>query len=501
MRLDAVTAEIRPRSDWEAVDLGLAMVRRDFWRCFSVWWLAVLPATVVSGWLLWDAPALWLLVFWWLKPFGSRLVLFEISRRLFGEKPSWRASMREIPKAWVRRFFYRLAWARFSPWLPVTLAVEDLEGLRGKAYRQRCNQVTRRGESVIMWIYFISDAAACWFGFAILVLVGMFIPEGQDGGWQLAVDTWNPDSPMDIPPLILRTVVCCVMASMSLTDLFVTGCGFGVYINNRTWIEGWDVELALKRLARRLTKAAMVILVFGMLTAPTPCTAEDTPPLPAEVTLPPSAEFTQPPPAEVIREVKADEDFKVHTVTERRPRENPAKSRWKWPDWLTFSGDMRWLGQLFVVAAIGLMLGLIVWFVWLNRHAFRVRGGGAGDAVLPARARVVMGMEVSPESLPADVPSAAWMLWKQGRHHEALGLLYRGAISKVMELGRAEIQESDTEGDCVRRVEGAGAAAHPEYFRGITGVWMGQAYAGRIPADDEIEALCRSWPFVERRKP
>ena len=35
MRLDTVTAEIRPRSDWEAVDLGFAMVRRSFWRCIS----------------------------------------------------------------------------------------------------------------------------------------------------------------------------------------------------------------------------------------------------------------------------------------------------------------------------------------------------------------------------------------------------------------------------------------------------------------------------------
>ena len=35
MRLDTVTAEIRPRSDWEAVDLGFAMVRRSFWRCIT----------------------------------------------------------------------------------------------------------------------------------------------------------------------------------------------------------------------------------------------------------------------------------------------------------------------------------------------------------------------------------------------------------------------------------------------------------------------------------
>ena len=99
MQLEAVTAEIRPRSDWEAVDLGFALVRRDFWRCLAVWWLALLLPSVLLGWWLWNYPTIWLLFFWWMKPLGSRLVLFEISRRLFGEVPAWRTSLLEIPKA------------------------------------------------------------------------------------------------------------------------------------------------------------------------------------------------------------------------------------------------------------------------------------------------------------------------------------------------------------------------------------------------------------------
>ena len=129
MQLDAVTAEIRPRSDWEAVDLGFAMVRRDFWRSITVWWLALGIPAAIGAVVLWDHPLILLTLFWWLKPAGSRMVLFGLSRRLFGEVPSWRLIWREIPRAWTRRFFYRFVWARFSPWLPVTLAVEDLEGL------------------------------------------------------------------------------------------------------------------------------------------------------------------------------------------------------------------------------------------------------------------------------------------------------------------------------------------------------------------------------------
>ncbi len=481
MRLDAVTAEIRPRSDWEAVDLGLAMVRRDFWRCLSVWWLAVLPAFALSGWLLWDVPALWLLVFWWMKPWGSRVVLFEISRRLFGEKPTWRSALREIPKTWVRRFFFRMFWARLSPWLPVTIAVEDLEGLRGKAYSQRCVQVTRRGESVIMWIYFIADLASLWFGLAILMLVIMFIPEGQDGGWRMALEMWNPDEPFDIPVVIVRTVSLCVMAAMSLSDVFVTGCGFGIYINNRTWIEGWDVELALKRLARRLTGVVVMLLAACFLTiAAAPAAAGEKSP------------------GELMGEVKSHQDFKVHVVTDKVPKSG--KSSWRWPDWLRFDGDLRWLATVFAVCAVALILGLTVWLVWISRHSLRGIAAGGEDVAVAPRARVVMGMEVSPESLPADIPGTAMALWRAGRHQEALGLLYRGAISMAIERGRVEIRESDTEGDCVRRVEQVGAAAHPEYFGGLTKVWMALAYAGMAPRDREIESLCRSWPFVEGRR-
>lgn len=474
MRLDTVTAEIRPRSDWEAVDLGFAMVRRSFWRCITVWWLALGVPTAAAVVLLWDHPMFLLVLFWWLKPAGSRLVLFELSRRLFGEEPSWRVVWLEIPRAWTRRFFHRFLWARFSPWLPVTLAVEDLEGLRGKAYKQRCGQVVRRGEAVMMWIYFLADAAAAWLGLGILWLVMMFLPDGQDTAWQQAVESWDPNSPMDFPLLITRTVVACVMAAMSLTDVFVIGAGFGVYINNRTWIEGWDVELAFKRLAQRLGKVAVVGLAFLMIGLSADAAGSNTP-------------------AETIQQIKADDAFKVHTVTERVPKPKSASASSLPTDLIEI------VMQVATLCAVVLLVGFLGWMGWKNRHVFTLRGTGETADKLAPPAQVVLGMAVSPDTLPADVPDAAWLLWQQGRHQEALALLYRGAISRVIELGRVEIHESDTEGDCVRRVEQAGAAVHPDYFRGITGMWIRLAYAGVSPADSEVRVLCQQWPFGGRR--
>ena len=486
MRLDTVTAEIRPRSDWEAVDLGFAMVRRSFWRCITEWWLALgIPAAVATV-LLWDHPMILLALFWWGKPAGSRMVMFELSRRLFGEEPSWKSVWREIPRAWWRRFFYRFLWARFSPWLPVTLAVEDLEGLRGKSYKQRCAQVVRRGEGVVMWIYFISDAAAVWLGLALLGLVMMLLPEGQDAPWQQAIESWDPNFPMELPLLISRTVVACVVVAMSLTDVFVTGAGFGVYINNRTWIEGWDVELAFRRLAHRLAKVAVVVMALFM----SGLAVHGDEPLLAELSTEERIEG-QRPPSEVIRGVKEDEAFKVHTVTDWVPKKQKPSRSFSIP-------GLQLLIQVLVVCALVLLIAFVSWMIWKFRHVFAFRGRVAPDGRITPTAKVVMGMEISPETLPADVPGAAWVLWQQGRQQEALGLLYRGSISRVMELGRVEIQESDTEGDCMRRVEQAGPAVHPDYFRGITGMWSRLAYAGVSPAEAEVRVVCQQWPFGER---
>lgn len=330
-----------------------------------------------------------------------------------------------------------------------------------------------------MWIYVIADLASLWFGIAILMLVWMFIPEGQDSAWLNAIESWDPSSPMEIPLLILRTVVLCVMLAMSLADVFVTGAGFGIYLNNRTWLEGWDVELAFRRLAARIGGVALMIIIMCCAWMPANIRAGETRD-----------------PAEVIREVKADEAFKIHKVTQRIPKQR--ENRWTW-DLSGAGGVLALLGQIVMWMLAAALLASLIWMLWINRHVLRLGAGGKATSAA-RKARVVMGMDVSPETLPADIPAAAMALWRQGRHHEALGLLYRGAISRIIETAGVDIHESDTEGDCLRRVEEAGSAARPDYFRGITGAWMRLAYARRDPDEAEVEALCRQWPFAERRE-
>ena len=41
MRLEDVSAEIRPRTSWEAIDLGMAMVRRDYGFIMLAWAIVI----------------------------------------------------------------------------------------------------------------------------------------------------------------------------------------------------------------------------------------------------------------------------------------------------------------------------------------------------------------------------------------------------------------------------------------------------------------------------
>jgi hypothetical protein len=106
----------------------------------------------------------------------------------------------------------------------------------------------------------------------------------------------------------------------------------------------------------------------------------------------------------------------------------------------------------------------------------------------------LFGLNVAPESLPADVAAAALAAARAGNPREALSLLYRGALSALVHRYEVALQAGDTEGDCVRaaalRLPGDGTL----YFRQLVSAWQGVAYAAQAPAADSIEALCAGWP-------
>jgi hypothetical protein len=101
----------------------------------------------------------------------------------------------------------------------------------------------------------------------------------------------------------------------------------------------------------------------------------------------------------------------------------------------------------------------------------------------------IAGLDIRPESLPEDVASAARAAWARGDATGALSLLYRGALSHLVNAHHLDVRSSATENDCVRIVGASQARPLAAYFESLTSVWQGLAYGGRRPAEAAAAAL------------
>lgn len=88
MRLTDASVVIRPRTSWEAMDLGVLMAREHRFLLMSSWALVSLPIFSLLTVLLWSYPSLVMFLFWWLKPAFDRLPLYILSQALFAEPPA-----------------------------------------------------------------------------------------------------------------------------------------------------------------------------------------------------------------------------------------------------------------------------------------------------------------------------------------------------------------------------------------------------------------------------
>ncbi len=477
MRLEDVSVTLRPRQPWEAVDLGCALVRRDFGRVLALWAATVFPVWLAICLLLRSEPSWIVLAIWWLKPLYDRVPLFFLSRSAFGVRPGFVETWKAWPRLWLRHCLPALLWRRFSLIRSFALPAQMLEGLRGSAASRRVKTLALDGggSGVALSYAFLKLESVLWLGLLW-------------GTYDLLPDSMTPDlgamfEAMDftgtVPAGLYWWMTICYMVVVTFIEPFYVGAGFGLYLNCRTRIEGWDVELAFRRMATRLSAmAAACIVAFVCLTS-----------------MVSSAQAAEKDAAkEAAEKVMKSPDFEVHKTQSKRWVPSAKEKEKK---------DVK-APHLDAVGAIGevlfwaIVLGLAAWLaVYLvkNRHVFITRGRAK---IQPPAPKVVMGMNITRESLPDDIVTAARAAWAAGDFKDALSLLYRGSLSWLVTRRRLPISDSDTEEDCVKHVVTAGDKTEAEYFRNLTWAWVQAAYAVLPVSDAEMNALCEQWPFMEK---
>lgn len=239
MNLEAITLKLRPRGASEAMDLGVRLLQRNAGVVYTVWFATVIPLMIACLAL---APiAYWLptLLIWWLKPLYDRIVLFVLSRAVFGVQ----VGVRELD--WRQIFRSGLLWSltigRLDFARSFNLPVYLLEGLKGKRRRERFKVLQKhtRGNAVLKTITFLHAEQALIL--SLIVLAYLFMPRYLDlpfFGWMTSTDA---------PLWFTLMTQCFYILVISLLEPIYVASGFTLYLNRRVELEAWDIELDLKR--------------------------------------------------------------------------------------------------------------------------------------------------------------------------------------------------------------------------------------------------------------
>jgi hypothetical protein len=102
-------------------------------------------------------------------------------------------------------------------------------------------------------------------------------------------------------------------------------------------------------------------------------------------------------------------------------------------------------------------------------------------------------LDINPDSLPADVGAAALSLLEAGRTREALSLLYRGSLSRVVHRFAVVVGESFTEGEALRAVGQRLDQPRVQYFAALVALWQRVVYAAEAAAPESVAVLCREF--------
>ncbi|WP_137939224.1 hypothetical protein [Chitinivorax sp. B] len=501
---------LRSRTPWEALDLGVAMYRQLAFPMYR----AVLPAilAIILPLLLicWRWPMLAMMLVWWLKPVYERIILHFYSQAIFGSHPGWRETLWALPKL-LRHSgtIYGLTIGRVSLSRTFRLPIRQLEHQSGKACRDRQRVLDREGRSQSIWMGIVLVHMEAFLTFAILMVLIILWPDSMvSPEWS---SIWEPITSEETSWQWLSNGLW--LTAILITEPLYVASGFALYLNRRSQLEGWDIELTFRRLTHRnrgshhLRQVMSWLLVGTLLCLPLmqSGTAYANPPAKPSAT-PSQAKQT-------IDNIVARPEFghyEHYTAWRLKPRINQWLREWldtdkrskhdaseNDPHWLLgllelLASSMRWLVWL----VGGLLIALAV--AWLLRHVRFEAGKPSWRKRMPPAA--LFGLAITPESLPAHPGQAAQTLAAQGKLREALSLLYRASLSSLVHDYQLPVEPGDTERDCTLRSRALISVEAHHYFNELVTAWQHAAYGHNLPALTTIESLCTRWAsyFLQR---
>ncbi len=483
MELSKINAVVRPRSKWEATDLGFKMASQWFRPLIGGWLVLTLPLFVLLQLVLFDYGPAAVMIMWWLKPLFERIILGDLSHRLFGEASTLKQQLKRWSGVVTRQLLATLLWRRFSPHRSYLLPIVQLENLSGDARQRRMNLFGGANQQAAFWLTMVCIHIESFIAIAIYSLIYFLMP--VETGVELSF----------IAELATQAQLSnlVVYIAMSLVAPYYVTAGFSLYLNQRTRAEGWDIEIVFRQMVERREKkqpkpSVSLSIVAVLLVSLAGFNGHDAMAAEPEQAL--SAEARQR--AEAILALPQFNQMSTQEIPEFvlnwQVGADEADKPELMPGWL--AAIVTFIANSLEIILTALVVGLLLLLIYRYRDWFAQMVPNLASAKSDDHSSAnIFGLDISEDSLGQNPAAQASVLWQQGQKRQALSLLYRGSLANLVQQQHLTLYDGFTEGECVAQVKRNALPQTAEYFEQLTRSWQRLAYAGIVPQDTVMEAL------------
>lgn len=246
MQLADLRLAVRPRNAYEAIDLGVRLVQAEGWLLWRIWFIVTLPVLLLSMILLFQGLGWINLLIWWLKPLYDYALLIVLSRRVFGETPSVREVLAALAGSWRQGLFGYLTWRRFSMSRAYLMPVWLLENLPSNERVSRITVLRNHHTGRARWLFTVMLNFEMIVNLTVISLLFWFAPDGK------TASLWQQFTQGHLSTFVLACYQVAYFIAITVIEPFYVAAGFTLYLNRRTELEAWDLELSFRHLRERL---------------------------------------------------------------------------------------------------------------------------------------------------------------------------------------------------------------------------------------------------------
>jgi hypothetical protein len=460
---------LRRRNFWEAADSGLLLWRKNFFLflpffAIPLWICAFALRLLPENFRSWSP-----LVLWFLKPLFDRPVLHIISVRFFEKDCGMKRLLRGFWKTIFRALPGDLLWRRFSPFRSAVMPVRILENVKSREAKRRRQALKMGGLNfgAFLTIWGIALSVVLMGG---EILFSFVMIELVQENYISSVSDFLTNGE------IFYYAAWCV--NYMLVESIYVCMGFGVYINSRVEVEGWDIEILFRNIAEAARKkgpilAALVfIAAFGFF-SPAAVSAAESP-----------APITQAP-LETLEEIFSSGDFGGEKDGWGIRLKKPIELR-EAPDFdFDIAPWMEKIKQIFAVTLRVILAAVIAALAVMTFLYFRKN----------YRPKTHIASEVKISShyakkgeRPELLLEKAQGFYARGEIRIAWGYCFSAAIGFWSLRCGIVFPDNATEYECLRLVRSVETPdTSPSEFADLVVQWAGLAYGGRRPGEGAFE--------------